>query len=63
MPNIQKEIGRIENSPSEQINIYFKTKRESRLNEIYSEIAKRAQIKSKSKWIEEGEKIQNIFLD
>ena len=41
----------------------LKKKLESKLNEMYNEIAKGAQIRSKSKWIEEGGKILNIFLD
>ena len=40
-----------------------KKKLESELNEMYNEMAKGAQIRSKSKWIEEGEKILYIFLD
>ena len=53
---LEKEIDKIENSPSELINMNLKKKLESQLNEMYNEIAKGAQIRSKSKWIEEGEK-------
>ena len=53
---MEKEIDKIENSPSEQTNMNLKKKLESQLNEMYNEIAKGAQIRSKSKWIEEGGK-------
>ena len=53
---LEKEIDKIENSPSEQIKMNLKKKLESKLNEMYNEIAKGAQIRSKSKWIEEGGK-------
>ena len=60
---LEKEIEKIENNPSKQINMNLKKKLESKLNEMYNEIAKGAQIISKSIWMEEGEKILNIFLD
>ena len=53
---MEKEIDKIENSPSEQINMNLKKNLESKLNEMYNEIAKGAHIRSKSKWIEEGKK-------
>ena len=53
---MEKEIDKIENSPSEQINMNLKEKLESQLNKMYNKIAKGAHIRSKSKWIEEGEK-------
>ena len=59
---MEKEIDKIENSSSEQINMNLKKKLESQLNEMYNEIAKGAQIRSKSKWIEEGEKNTKCFL-
>ena len=59
---LEKEIEKIENNPSKQINMNLKKKLESKLNEMYNEIAKGAQIWSKSKWIEEGEKNTKYFL-
>ena len=59
---LEKEIEKIENSPSKQINMNLKKKLESKLNEMYNEKAKGAQIWSKSKWIEEGEKNTKYFL-
>lgn len=57
---MEKKIDEIETLPSEMINMKEKRDLESELDKLQNEIAKGAQIISKERWINEGEKIQAI---
>ena len=59
---IEKELQRIEDEPAEQFNTNKKRELEIELDRIYNEKAKGAQIRSKSKWIIDGEKNTKYFL-
>lgn len=57
---IEERIDDIENLPSGDIDMNEKRKLEKELDYMYNEIAKGAQIRSKAKWINEGER--NTFF-
>lgn len=57
---MEKKIDEIETLPSEKINMKEKRDLESELVKLQNEIAKGAQMRSKERWINEGEKIQAI---
>ena len=58
----ENEICIIEDSPSENIDMIRKRELENELCILCDNKYKGAQIRSKAKWIVEGEKIQHIFL-
>lgn len=59
--NLEKKIDEIETLPSEKINMKEKRDLESELDKLQNEIAKGAQIRSKERWINEGEKNYKLF--
>lgn len=59
---IEKRIDDIENLPSGDIDMNEKRKLETELDYMYDKIAKEAQIRSKAKWITEGERNTKFFL-
>lgn len=60
--NLEKKIDEIETLLSEKINMKEKRDLESELDKLQNEIAKGAQIRSKERWINEGEKNTSYFL-
>ena len=60
--SIQEEIERIESLPFENINMIKKRKLENELTELINKKAKGAQIRSRAKWIVDGEKSTSYFL-
>ena len=60
--NIEKDIERIENSHYTQINMIKKKDLEDELDKLYEYKSKGAQIRSRAKWIDEGEKNTSYFL-
>ena len=60
--DIEKEIEEIENKEHWEINMLRKTELETQLDELYKNMTKGAQIRSKAKWINEGEKNTSYFL-
>ena len=59
---IEDRIDYTENLPSSEINMNEKRKLEQELDSIYDNISKGAQIRSKAKWIREGERNTSFFL-
>lgn len=59
---MEKKIDEIETLPSEKINMKEKRNLESELDKLLNEIAKGVQIRSKERWINEGEKNTSYFL-
>ena len=60
--NIEKEIIEIESLPYLEINMNKKRTLERQLSDLYDRRAKGAQIRSRAKWINEGEKNTKFFL-
>ena len=60
--NIEKEISKIDESNADNFNIKRKQYLENQLDELYNVKTKGAQIRSKAKWINEGEKNTKFFL-
>lgn len=60
--NIEKEIEYIESLPYNEIDMIRKRNLETQLNEFYDKKSKGAQIRSRAKWINEGEKNTKYFL-
>ena len=60
---IEKEINEIESLPHHQIDMNKKRDLESQLNDLYNKKAKGAQIRSRAKWVDEGEKNTKYFLN
>lgn len=60
--NLEMKIDEVETLPSEMINMKEKRDLESELDKLQNEIAKGAQIRSKERWINEGEKNTSYFL-
>ena len=58
---LEKEITNIEESPSEDIDMLRKRDLEKELSDLCDDKFKGAQIRSRARWIEEGEKNQDIF--
>ena len=61
--SIQKQIEEINDSSSECFDMNRKRELEDRLSELYDKKCKGAQIRSRSKWINEGEKNTSYFLN
>ena len=59
---LEKEITDIEDSPSDTIDMVKKKELEKQLSELCNDKFKGAQIRSRAKWIEQGEKNSNYFL-
>jgi exonuclease III len=59
---IEKDIARIENLPYTLIDMNKKRELENRLSNIYDEKARGAQIRSRAKWVSDGEKNTKYFL-
>lgn len=60
--NIEKEISEIELLPHHLINMNRKRELETQLSYLIDKKANGAQIRSRAKWIQEGEKNTNFFL-
>ena len=60
--NIEKEISRIDESNADNFDIKRKQYLENQLGELYNVKTKGAQIRSKAKWVNEGEKNTKFFL-
>lgn len=60
--NIEKEISNMETLPYSMIDMNKKRDLESQLNILYDKKATGAQIRSRAKWINEGEKNTKFFL-
>lgn len=60
--NIENEIIEIESLPYLEINLNKKRTLERQLSDLYDRRAKGAQIRSRAKWINEGEKNTKFFL-
>lgn len=58
----EDKIEEIENLPSALINMNEKRTLEKELDDMYNQIAKGAQIRSKAQWIGQGERNTNFFL-
>ena len=61
--SLEKEIEDINDSPSECFNMNRKRELEDRLSTLYDQKCKGAQVRSRSKWINEGEKNTKYFLN
>lgn len=59
---IEREIEEIESSDYAQINVKKKRELETKLDGLYKYKAKGAQIRSRAKWIDEGERNTSYFL-
>ena len=60
--NLEKELNDIETGNSTNINMNRKREIEKELDKLYEHKAKGAQIRSKAKWIADGEKNTKFFL-
>ena len=61
--SIEKQIEDINDSSSECFDMNRKRELEDRLSELYDQKCKGAQIRSRSKWINEGEKNTSYFFE
>ena len=60
--NMNGKLQDIEDKPANEINMNEKKTLENELSQLYDKKSKGAQIRSRVKWIEEGERYTSYFL-